>query len=254
MGERRHRPRRASASSSSVAPPASAAAPRWPRPRPAPGSRWSVAAPRSWPRSSTTAGTGTGISADVTDPDGAASWSARRSTPWAASTRSCSPPAVSPLAPLEEIDAQTRGSEVIATNAIAPALVAQAARRPPQRRRRDHLPLVDHRWAVGTTASAAYQASKAALDRTVQSWRAERPERRFVCMAVGDTDGHRVRTRLRHREGGGAVPEVGGVERDLREPDAGRRPRRAPSPSSWRCCWRTRTHHPRAHHRARRAG
>ena len=33
-----------------------------------------------------------------------------------------------------------------------------------------------------------YQASKAALDRTVQSWRGEHPERRFVRMAVGDTE------------------------------------------------------------------
>ena len=36
----------------------------------------------------TSAGTGTAISADVTDPERCRAWSARRSTPWAASTRS----------------------------------------------------------------------------------------------------------------------------------------------------------------------
>ena len=43
--------------------------------------------------------------------------------------------------------------------------------------------------AGGYDGLAAYQASKAALDRTVRSWRSERPDRRFVCMAVGDTMG-----------------------------------------------------------------
>ena len=36
---------------------------------------------------------------------------------------------------------------------------------------------------------ASYAASKAALDRTVRSWRMERPEYRFVRLAVGDTIG-----------------------------------------------------------------
>ena len=40
-----------------------------------------------------------------------------------------------------------------------------------------------------TTGWRAYGASKAALDRTVRSWRMERPDKRFVCMAVGDTLG-----------------------------------------------------------------
>ena len=33
----------------------------------------------------------------------------------------------------------------------------------------------------------AYAASKAALNRSIQAWRTERPDRRFVCMKIGDT-------------------------------------------------------------------
>ena len=158
--------------------------------------------------------------------------------------------AVSPLAPLEEIDAQT-WQNVIATNAIAPALVAQAARRPPERRRRDHLHLVDldGRW-VRRAGRVPGQQGGARPDGAVLAIGATRPPVRVH--GGRRHHGHRVRPRLRPGEGGGAVPEVAGVERDLREPHAGRRPRchhrrvrgdaaRAPG-----------SHHPRAHHRADR--
>src|SRR5207237_10394102 len=95
--------------------------------------------------------------------------------------------AVSPLATLDEIDAQT-WHDVIATNAIAPALVAQAAV--------DQLSedgVIVFISSISTSGGyhglAAYQASKAALDRTVRSWRSERPDKRFVCLSVGDTLG-----------------------------------------------------------------
>jgi NAD(P)-dependent dehydrogenase (short-subunit alcohol dehydrogenase family) len=115
----------------------------------------------------TTAGKGTGIAADVRDPG--------RCT------------AVSPLAPLDEVSAET-WQDVITTNAIAPALVAQAAL--------DELSddgvvifLSSITVGGGHHGLASYGASKAALDRTVKSWRMERPDKRFVCLAVGDTLG-----------------------------------------------------------------
>jgi NAD(P)-dependent dehydrogenase (short-subunit alcohol dehydrogenase family) len=95
--------------------------------------------------------------------------------------------AVSPLAPLDEVSSDV-WQDVITTNAIAPALVAQAAL--------DHIPdngvilfLSSITVGGGHHGLASYAASKAALDRTVRSWRMERPDKRFVCMAVGDTTG-----------------------------------------------------------------
>jgi NAD(P)-dependent dehydrogenase (short-subunit alcohol dehydrogenase family) len=134
-----------------------------------------------------TAGSGTGISADVTSPDRCRELVGEAVDAMGGLDALVFSTAMSPLAPLGEIDAQT-WHDVIATNAIAPALVAQAAL--------DHLSddgviifISSISTAGGYDGLAAYQASKAALDRTVRSWRSERPDRRFVCMAVGDTIG-----------------------------------------------------------------
>jgi NAD(P)-dependent dehydrogenase (short-subunit alcohol dehydrogenase family) len=134
-----------------------------------------------------TAGSGTGISADVTDPERCRELVVEAVDAMGGLDALVFSTAMSPLASLGEIDAQT-WHDVIATNAIAPALVAQAAV--------DHLSddgviifISSISTAGGYDGLAAYQASKAALDRTVRSWRSERPDRRFVCMAVGDTVG-----------------------------------------------------------------
>jgi NAD(P)-dependent dehydrogenase (short-subunit alcohol dehydrogenase family) len=134
----------------------------------------------------TTAGTGTGISADVTDPDRCRDLIDEAVEVMGGLDVLVYSSAVSPLAPLEEVDADT-WQRVIATNAIGPALVTQAA-----------LPHLSEDGVVVFLSSISvgggyfglgpYQASKAALDRTVQSWRAEHPEHRFVRMAVGDTE------------------------------------------------------------------
>jgi NAD(P)-dependent dehydrogenase (short-subunit alcohol dehydrogenase family) len=95
--------------------------------------------------------------------------------------------AVSPLALLESASAQT-WNDVMTTNTVAPALIAQAAL--------DHLSpeavvvfISSIVVGLGHQGLASYAASKAALDRTVRSWRMERPEFRFVRLAVGDTIG-----------------------------------------------------------------
>jgi NAD(P)-dependent dehydrogenase (short-subunit alcohol dehydrogenase family) len=94
---------------------------------------------------------------------------------------------VSILAPLDEIEPRV-WHDILATNSIAPALITQAA-----------LPALVPGGVViflssitvggGHHGLAAYAASKAALDRTVRAWRMERPDKRFVCLAVGDTLG-----------------------------------------------------------------
>jgi NAD(P)-dependent dehydrogenase (short-subunit alcohol dehydrogenase family) len=78
--------------------------------------------------------------------------------------------------------------DVLTTNTIAPALIAQAAV--------GHLAdngvivfISSITVGLGHYGLSSYAASKAALDRTVRSWRMERPDRRFVCLAVGDTIG-----------------------------------------------------------------
>ncbi len=95
--------------------------------------------------------------------------------------------AVSPLAPLDSVSAET-WHDVMTTNTVAPALIAQAAL--------DHLEpgglvvfISSIVVGLGHQGLGSYAASKAALDRTVRSWRMERPEYRFVCLAVGDTIG-----------------------------------------------------------------
>jgi NAD(P)-dependent dehydrogenase (short-subunit alcohol dehydrogenase family) len=135
----------------------------------------------------TTAGTGTAISADVTHPGRCRELVDEAIDAMGGLDAVVFSTAVSPLAPLEEIDEQT-WQDVITTNAIAPALVAQAAV--------DHLSddgVIIFISSISTGGMydglAAYAASKAALDRTVRAWRSERPDRRFVCMAVGDTIG-----------------------------------------------------------------
>jgi NAD(P)-dependent dehydrogenase (short-subunit alcohol dehydrogenase family) len=94
---------------------------------------------------------------------------------------------VSILAPLDEVDPQV-WHDIVTTNTIAPALITKAA-----------LPALAPGGVViflssitvggGHHGLGVYAASKAALDRTVRSWRLERPDKRFVCMAVGDTVG-----------------------------------------------------------------
>jgi NAD(P)-dependent dehydrogenase (short-subunit alcohol dehydrogenase family) len=135
----------------------------------------------------TTAGSGTGISADVRDPDRCAEIVAEAVDAMGGLDAVVFSTAVSPLAPLDEVSADT-WHDVIATNAIAPALVAQAAI--------DELSddgviifLSSITVGGGHHGLASYGASKAALDRTVKSWRMERPDKRFVCLAVGDTLG-----------------------------------------------------------------
>jgi NAD(P)-dependent dehydrogenase (short-subunit alcohol dehydrogenase family) len=135
----------------------------------------------------TTAGKGTGIAADVRDPERCSGIVAEAVDAMGGLDALVFSTAVSPLAPLDEVSAET-WQDVIATNAIAPALVAQAAL--------DHIPdngviifLSSITVGGGHHGLASYGASKAALDRTVKAWRMERPDKRFVCMAVGDTLG-----------------------------------------------------------------
>ena len=136
----------------------------------------------------TTAGGGTGISADVKDPKRCRELVGEAVEAMGGLDALVFATGVSPLEPLDQIDAQT-WHDVIATNAIAPALVAQAAL--------EHLSddgVIIFISSISTGGNgydglAAYAASKCALDRTVRSWRSEHPDRRFVCMAVGDTMG-----------------------------------------------------------------
>jgi NAD(P)-dependent dehydrogenase (short-subunit alcohol dehydrogenase family) len=135
----------------------------------------------------TTAGKGTGIAADVRDPQRCADLVGEAVDAMGGLDALVFSTAVSPLAPLDEVTADT-WQDVITTNAIAPALVAQAAL--------DELSddgviifLSSITVGGGHHGLASYAASKAALDRTVKSWRMERPDKRFVCLAVGDTLG-----------------------------------------------------------------
>lgn len=95
--------------------------------------------------------------------------------------------AVSPLAPLDSVSAET-WHDVMTTNTIAPALITQAAL--------DHLApdglvvfVSSITVGLGHHGLSSYSASKAALDRTVRSWQIERPEHRFVKLAIGSTIG-----------------------------------------------------------------
>jgi NAD(P)-dependent dehydrogenase (short-subunit alcohol dehydrogenase family) len=134
-----------------------------------------------------TAGGGTGIVADVRDQDRCSSLVAEAVDAMGGLDALIVSSAVSPLAPLERVSATT-WNDVMSTNAIAPALITQAAL--------EHL---SEHGVVAFISSitvggvhhglASYAASKAALDRTVRSWRMEHPDHRFVCLAVGDTIG-----------------------------------------------------------------
>jgi len=94
---------------------------------------------------------------------------------------------VSILAPLDELEPRV-WSDILAINTVAPALITKAA-----------LPALAPGGVViflssitvggGHHGLGPYGASKAALDRTVRAWRMERPDKRFVCLAVGDTLG-----------------------------------------------------------------
>jgi NAD(P)-dependent dehydrogenase (short-subunit alcohol dehydrogenase family) len=134
-----------------------------------------------------TAGCGTAIAADIRDPERCASLVADAVDAMGGLDAVVISSAMSPLAPLDEV-APDVWHDVMTTNAIAPALIAQAAI--------DRLPddgvivfISSITVGSGHHGLASYAASKAALDRTVRAWRIERPDRRFVCMAVGDTIG-----------------------------------------------------------------
>jgi len=134
-----------------------------------------------------TAGGGTAIAADVTDPEQCSRLVGEAVEAMGGLDAVVYSTGVSPLAPLEEVDPET-WHRVIATNAIGPALVTKAAL--------PHLSddgvivfLSSITVGAGHFGLGPYAASKAALDRTVRAWRMENPERRFVCMAVGDTHG-----------------------------------------------------------------
>jgi NAD(P)-dependent dehydrogenase (short-subunit alcohol dehydrogenase family) len=133
----------------------------------------------------TTAGTGTAIVADVTEPDRCSQLVGEAVDAMGGLDVLIYATGVSPLAPLEEVDAET-WQRVIATNSIAPALVTQAAL---PHLSEDGLVVFLSSITVGGVhfGLGPYAASKAALDRTVRSWRMEQPDTRFVCMAVGDT-------------------------------------------------------------------
>jgi NAD(P)-dependent dehydrogenase (short-subunit alcohol dehydrogenase family) len=129
----------------------------------------------------------TAIAADIRDPGRCAGLVAEAVDALGALDAVVVSSAVSPLAPLDSVSAET-WHDVMTTNTIAPALIAQAAL--------DHLTpegvvafISSITVGLGHHGLSSYAASKAALDRTVRSWRMERPEFRFVKLAVGDTIG-----------------------------------------------------------------
>jgi NAD(P)-dependent dehydrogenase (short-subunit alcohol dehydrogenase family) len=134
-----------------------------------------------------TAGGGTAIAADVRDPDCCSSLVTEAVDAMGGLDAVVISSAMSPLAPLDEVSAET-WHDVMTTNAIAPALIAQSALGSLSE---DGVIIFISSITVGSGhhGLASYAASKAALDRTVRAWRIERPDRRFVCMAVGDTIG-----------------------------------------------------------------
>ena len=133
------------------------------------------------------AGSGTAIAADVRDPERCSGLVVEAVGAMGGLDAVVVSSAVSPLAPLDAVSAET-WHDVMTTNTIAPALIAQAAI--------DHLApdgvivfISSITVGLGHHGLSSYAASKAALDRTVRAWRMERPEHRFVCLAVGDTIG-----------------------------------------------------------------
>jgi NAD(P)-dependent dehydrogenase (short-subunit alcohol dehydrogenase family) len=134
-----------------------------------------------------TIGSGTAIAVDIRDPDACSRLVDDAVAALGALDALVFTTGVSILAPLDELDSQV-WHEIITTNTIAPALITKAA-----------LPALAPNGVViflssitvgsGHHGLGPYAASKAALDRTVRCWRLERPDKRFVCMAVGDTIG-----------------------------------------------------------------
>jgi NAD(P)-dependent dehydrogenase (short-subunit alcohol dehydrogenase family) len=129
----------------------------------------------------------TAIAADIRDPDRCAGLVAEAAAALGGLDAVVVSSAVSPLALLDSVSAET-WNDVMTTNTIAPALIAQASL--------EHLSpgavvafISSIVVGLGHQGLASYAASKAALDRTVRSWRMERPEFRFVKLAVGDTIG-----------------------------------------------------------------
>jgi NAD(P)-dependent dehydrogenase (short-subunit alcohol dehydrogenase family) len=130
---------------------------------------------------------GTAIAADIRDPERCTGLVLQAVDALGALDVVVISSAVSPLAPLATVSADT-WHDVMTTNTIAPALIAQAAL--------DHLApdgitvfISSIVVGLGHQGFGSYAASKAALERTVKSWRTECPEHRFVCLAVGDTIG-----------------------------------------------------------------
>jgi NAD(P)-dependent dehydrogenase (short-subunit alcohol dehydrogenase family) len=135
----------------------------------------------------TTVGSGTAIATDIRDADACSRLVDDAVAALGALDAVVFATGVSILAPLDELDPQV-WHEILTTNTIAPALITKAA-----------LPALVPNGVViflssitvagGHHGLGPYGASKAALDRTVRAWRLERPDKRFVCMAVGDTVG-----------------------------------------------------------------
>lgn len=98
--------------------------------------------------------------------------------------------ALSSLALLDDESPQ-RWTDVLATNVVGPSVITSAAlEHLSESGLIIYLSSTSSRADNGTHAGlGAYAASKAALNRTVDGWRAEHPDRRFVCMRVGDTGG-----------------------------------------------------------------
>jgi NAD(P)-dependent dehydrogenase (short-subunit alcohol dehydrogenase family) len=129
----------------------------------------------------------TAITADIRDPDRCAGLVREAVDALGGLEALVVSSAVSPLAPLDSVSAET-WQDVMTTNTIAPALITQAAL--------DHLEpggvvtfISSISVGLGHHGLSSYSASKAALDRTVRSWQMERPEYRFVKLAVGSTIG-----------------------------------------------------------------
>ena len=134
-----------------------------------------------------TIGSGTAIAADVRDADECARLVDEAAAALGGFDAVVISVGVSNLAELDSLDARV-WHDIMTTNTIAPALVTKAA-----------LPSMVEDGVImflssitvggGHHGLGVYGASKAALDRTVRTWRMERPDKRFVCVAVGDTFG-----------------------------------------------------------------
>jgi NAD(P)-dependent dehydrogenase (short-subunit alcohol dehydrogenase family) len=133
------------------------------------------------------AGTGTAIAADITEPDRCGELVERAAQELGGFDVLLFASGVTSLQPVGRIEPPVL-HEIFATNAFAPALIADAAL---ERLADDGVML----FLSSTSASAGYQAlgpygaSKAALERLVGAIRLEHPEHRCVTVTVGDTLG-----------------------------------------------------------------